>query len=1012
MATLAESLTAQFYAWERRGRGWQVHPCRVAVEPMFAPFALIAPTLDARDDGRRPPIWESLWKLATKRRAPPPVPEPQEPVEAPDETDTEIAELQVRLPSDTDISGALADELLLAVASVSRRSAFELIAADGSLTLQFTAASRHAAGVQRVLEGYVPGAVVTTKLMLRPAWEAAGAEGVLVDFGLRNEFMLPLPIRRSLSIDPLLSVIAALEGVRPREVAVVQVLFQPVRVEWAASALRAMSDGEGHAFFADAPETLALTREKLSRPLLAAVIRVGSRAASEERTWEIAQSVGRAVMGVYGGGANDLIPLEAEGYDPIEHEADLLDRATHRSGMLVSSAELSALVHLPTAGVETEDLRASTSRTKAAPAILQSGEVVLGENVHRGRSTTVHLRSSDRLRHTHLIGATGTGKSTLLKSLIRQDLEAGRGLALLDPHGDLADEVLGLVPDHRLADIVLFDPADEEFPVGFNALDAHSDRERELLASDLVGVFKRFSTSWGDQMSAVLGNAVMAFLESAEGGSLLDLRRFLMDKEARGSVLATVSDPLVCSFWRDEFPRLSGRPQMPIITRLDAFLRPKCIRNIVSQRQSRFDLGKVMDSGGIFIGRLSQGAVGEQNAYLMGSLLVAKFQQAAMARDRLAEGDRKPFILYLDEFHHFTTPSIAALLSGARKYRLGLVLAHQELRQLAEHDIRSAVLANAGTRICFRVGDEDARTLAAGFKAFDAGDLMSLGIGQALCRVSQADQDFNLRCSAPAVIEASVAARRVALTRENSRRRFGVPRADVEAVIAEWGRTGATEQAVPAPIRLPSRTPPPQVAPPAAPYVEAAPATVPTVKAPVPRVAAKPKSMTSGKGGAEHKYLQSLIKSYAESKGFRATIEAAVEGGAIDVLLQRDDLRIACEISVTTEFEHEAANVRKCLGSGASRVLVVSPSPAALKKLEQGMREVLVADELTKVTFVPPPGVIAILDEQGAGAAPEASAVLGYKVRTSVRAGVPGDGTRAQNVTRTIVQAMQRLKRR
>lgn len=1005
MTSLAESLTAQFYAWERRGRGWQVHPYRVAVEPAFTPFVLVAPTPAFHDDGRRPPIWESLWKLATKRRAPPRAPEPDEPVEEAEEADTQIAELQVRLPSGTDISGALADELLLAVATVSRRTAFELIAANGGLTLQFAVAARHAAGIQRVLEGYVPGAVVTTMPTLRTAWDAAGAEGVLVDFGLRNEFMLPLPVRRSLSIDPLLAVIAALEGVQRGECAVVQVLFQPARVEWAASALRAMSDGEGHAFFADAPETLGLTREKLARPLLAAVIRVGARAASEERTWEIAQNVGRAVMGVYGGGANDLIPLEAEGYNPPDHEADLLDRATHRSGMLVSSAELAALVHLPTAGVETEDLRASASRTKAAPAVLQAGEVVLGENVHRGRSVAVHLRASDRLRHTHLIGATGTGKSTLLKSLIRQDLEAGRGLALLDPHGDLADEVLGLVPDDRLADVVLFDPADEEFPIGFNALDAHSDRERELLASDLVGVFRRFSTSWGDQMSAVLGNAVMAFLESAEGGSLLDLRRFLMDKDARGTVLATVTDPLVTSFWRDEFPRLSGRPQMPIITRLDVFLRPKCIRNIVSQQQSRFDLSRIMDSGGIFIGRLSQGAVGEQNAYLLGSLLVAKFQQAAMARERQAEGERRPFFLYLDEFHHFTTPSIAALLSGARKYRLGLILAHQELRQLAEHDIRSAVLANAGTRICFRVGDEDARTLAAGFKAFDASDLMSLGTGQALCRVSQADQDFNLRCPPPAAADGDVTSRRVNAVRENSRRRYGVGRAEVEAVIAQWGRSPAKEEPDSAPVPL--RAPSPRV--PATPPVETKP--VAAAKMPTQRATAKLRVARPGKGGAEHKYLQSLIKSYAESKGFRAAIEAAVEGGSIDVLLQRDYLRIACEISVTTDPEHEAANVRKCLGSGAARVLVVSPSPAGLKKLEQGMRETLVAEELEKVTFVPPPGVIAFLDECGAGSAPDASAVLGYKVRTSVRAGAPGDGTRAQSVARTIVQAMQRLKR-
>jgi len=562
--------------------------------------------------------------------------------------------------------------------------------------------------------------------------------------------------------------------------------------------------------------------------------------------------------------------------------------------------------------------------------------------------------------------------------------------------------ILALVPDKRLGDVVLFDPADEEFPIGFNALDAHSDRERELLASDLVGVFRRFSTSWGDQMSAVLGNAVMAFLETAGGGSLLDLRRFLMDRDTRMAVLATVNDPLVNSFWRDEFPRLTGRPQMPIVTRLDAFLRPKCIRNIVSQKQSRFDLGRIMDSGGIFIARLSQGAIGEQNAYLLGSLLVAKFQQAAMARERQAEGDRRPFILYLDEFHHFTTPSITALLSGARKYRLGLVLAHQELRQLGEHDIRSAVLANAGTRICFRVGDEDARTLAAGFKTFEASDLMSLGLGEAVCRVSQADQDFNLRCPPPVPIDPEDAKRRSEIARANSRERFGVPRAKVEAVIAAWGKGAESE-----PVQA-SRPPATSTTEPEQTSADTSPPTRPPTApvSPARRLVPKPRP-TLGKGGPEHKYLQSLLKHCAESKGFRVTIEApATGGGEIDVLMERDALKVACEISVTTEPAHEAGNVRKCLASGATHVLMVSPTTAALKRIEKAVKTTGV-ETADRVEYMEPADVLGFLETLGP-AAPETTTVRGYKVKTTVE-GSKADPAKS-TVGRTIVQALRRMR--
>lgn len=1007
MPTLAESLTQQFYSWERRGRGWQLHGQRVVLEPAFQPFIRQAVVQAAHDDAREPPLWERALNWFRSRRQ---GPTPRLPDAAsvdvlpePDHCADDLTEIQVRLPAGTEITGELSDQLLLSLAALAPRVSFELLSQAGHVSLQFVVPERGADALSRTIEAFVPDAVLSRDCLLVPAWTGSGRASAVVEFGLRQEFMLPLATRRSLAVDPLLPLFAALEGIGSGEVGVLQVLLQPVRPDWAVSALRAMSDGEGRAFFKDAPETLSLTREKLSRPLLASVIRVAATAQEEDRAWEVARGIGRALLAVHAGGANDLIPLENDGYDAREHEADVLDRACQRSGMLLSSSELSMLVHLPASAAAAQDLRVVGGTTKEVPSALRVGEVVLGENRHRGHGVPVALRAQDRLRHTHLIGATGTGKSTFLLNLIRQDLEAGRGLALLDPHGDLADEVLGLVPENRMDDTVLFDPADEEFPVGFNVLDAHSDREKELLSSDLVGVFKRFSTSWGDQMSAVLGNAVLAFLESADGGSLLDMRRFLMDAKVRAPVLATVSDPLVVSFWKEEFPRLVGRPQMPIITRLDAFLRPKCIRNIVCQRQSRFDLGSIMDTGGIFIARLSQGAIGEQNAYLLGSLLVAKFQQASLARERQAESERRPFYLYLDEFHHFTTPSIASLLSGARKYRLGLVLAHQELRQLAEYDIRSAVLANAGTRVCFRVGDEDARTLSAGFRAFDASDLMSLGVGEAVCRVGQADQDFNLRCPLPPPAEDDVAAQTRQAIRETSRRRYAQAKAEVEEAISP-------SAPVETPITTPSVAQPPL---PAAASDASSATQVETGAAPPPRRARRPRRAkvpaTLGKGGPEHKYLQSLIKNYAESKGFLATIEAPTDdGGAIDVLLVREDVRIACEVSITTEASHEAENARKCFAAGAGHVLIVSPSAAGRNRIMAAVQASVSVEESERVTVVPPTEVIAFLDEVGP-AAPETTTVRGYKVRTRV-AGTAPAGAQTSGVARTIAQALRRLR--
>ena len=214
-------------------------------------------------------------------------------------------------------------------------------------------------------------------------------------------------------------------------------------------------------------------------------------------------------------------------------------------------------------------------------------------------------------------------------------------------------------------------------------------------------------------MTSVLGNAVLAFLESEQGGTLADLRRFLIEPDFRKSVLKNVRDPEVVYYWQKEFPLLSGKPQGPLLTRLDTFLRPKLIRYMVVQKENKLDFRNIMDEGKIFLAKLAQGAIGEENAYLLGTLIVSKLNQLVLSRQEQKESERRNFYLYIDEFQNFITPSMASILSGARKYRLGLILAHQDLRQLSSEDtqVTSSVISNPYTRICFRLGDFDARKL-------------------------------------------------------------------------------------------------------------------------------------------------------------------------------------------------------------------------------------------------------------------------------------------------------------
>ena len=499
----------------------------------------------------------------------------------------------------------------------------------------------------------------------------------------------------------------------------------------------------------DAPEMVPLAKEKIGSPLFGVVIRVVGQSSIEGRGRNIATHIGDALIRMSTSKGNHLIALSNSDFTVQKFAQDLALRRSHRLGMLLNSKELATLIHLPSASVVSSKLQANTRKTKLSPKITLGHEFFLGHNEHNGEYQRVSLEPSQRLKHTHVIGATGTGKSTFLLGSIVQDIRNGEGVAVLDPHGDLIENILPWIPEERMNDVIIFDPADAEYPVGFNILSVHSEIEKDILSSDLVAVFRRLSTSWGDQMNSVFANAILAFLESDTGGTLIDLRRFLIEKPFREAFLKTVTDLNIVYYWQKEFPLLRSNSIAPILTRLDTFLRPKLIRNMVAQKKG-LNFEDILDSKKILLIKLSQGLIGTENSYLLGTFIVSKIQQTAMARQAKAKTDRSDFYLYIDEFQYFITPSMSSILSGARKYHLGLILAHQDMQQLLKQDseLASSVISNAGTRICFRVGDIDAKKFEDGFSFFDAKDLQNLGTGEAIVRVDRPEFDFSLEIEA------------------------------------------------------------------------------------------------------------------------------------------------------------------------------------------------------------------------------------------------------------------------
>jgi len=352
------------------------------------------------------------------------------------------------------------------------------------------------------------------------------------------------------------------------------------------------------------------------------------------------------------------------------------------------------------------------------------------ETNFRNQRIKFGIKKDDRRRHLYVIGKTGMGKTVLLENMTISDILAGNGVAVVDPHGEYAEKMLDFIPSNRINDVIFFNPQDIDYPISFNVMEKVPLEHRHLVASGLVGVFQKiWADSWGPRLEYVLRNAILALLEYP-GSTLLGIMRMLVDKVYRKKVVSKLTDPVVKSFWVDEFSRYPDRFQSeavaPIQNKVGQFLSSPLIRNIVGQTKSKIDLREVMDKQKILILNLSKGAIGEDASHLLGAMMITKIQLAAMSRVDMPESERKDFYLYVDEFQNFATESFANILSEARKYRLNLIMAHQYITQMNEV-VRDAVFGNVGTLISFRIGAADAEFLEKEFEpVFTANDLVNL----------------------------------------------------------------------------------------------------------------------------------------------------------------------------------------------------------------------------------------------------------------------------------------------
>lgn len=477
---------------------------------------------------------------------------------------------------------------------------------------------------------------------------------------------------------------------------------------------------------------LKMIEDKLTRMGFEVGIRIFTAALDQGNCDELLRGVSASFRQFSSAKLNSFTRTEP-GKEMESFRDDFVKRKFSSAPYTLDTAELASIFHLPNVSVQTPAIAWATYKKGEPPANLPTTDCTyFAQTTFRDRMVKFGIGREDRRKHMYLIGKTGTGKTTLFKNMIVQDIQNGEGVAVLDPHGDLVKELLDFVPPERVKDVVYFDPADTGRPTGLNPLELHDTSQKNLLASGLLDAFKKhFEYSWGPRLEYLLNNSILTLLE-VPGTTLLGITRLLSDKNYQNYIVHKVQDPVLREFWEVEYRQMMSNPRLhteaiaPIQNKVGRFLSSSTIRNIVGQRTSSLDLEDIMDSGKILLVNLSKGQIGEDNANLLGSLLISRMNFTAMQRVKIPEDERRDFYLYADEFQNFASGSFASILSEARKYRLNLHLTHQYIEQLPE-EMQEAVFGNIGTMLVFSVGAPDAAILEREFTPyFTAEDLISL----------------------------------------------------------------------------------------------------------------------------------------------------------------------------------------------------------------------------------------------------------------------------------------------
>ncbi|MEX1013753.1 MAG: DUF87 domain-containing protein [Candidatus Paceibacterota bacterium] len=471
---------------------------------------------------------------------------------------------------------------------------------------------------------------------------------------------------------------------------------------------------------------LKAVEKKLSKTLIRTNIRVMVSAHNKIKAEEIFNSITAGFSQFGSSDRNNLKVVKPRSIKNFSHEFSFRG-FNNKQNIILNTEELTSIFHFPNSFTETPKVKNLKSRQLPPPTDLPKSGLLVGESVYRGENKKVYLADNDRRRHLYLIGQTGTGKSNLLLNMMHQDLNSSRGFAVLDPHGDLVEDILGLVPESRRDDVIVFDPSALNTPLGLNMIEFNPNKpeQKTFIVNEMVEIFDKLydlKSTGGPMFEQYMRNALLLLMEDFknEPSTLMEVPRLFTDADYRKRKLSRITNPTVIDFWEKEAEKAGGDAALSNITpyitsKFNNFIANDYMRSIIGQTYSSFNFREIMDEGKILLIDLSKGKIGETNSNLLGMIMVGKMLMAALSREDVDQDQRRDFNLYIDEFQNFTTDSIATILSEARKYKLNLVIAHQFIAQLKDN-IRDAVFGNVGSKIAFRVGTPDAESLIKEFE--------------------------------------------------------------------------------------------------------------------------------------------------------------------------------------------------------------------------------------------------------------------------------------------------------